>query len=72
MTVTNSQSQANVHENFVGIYRIYTTVCGTTAVISSTEPTTLACIHGSAWSGDESSLLEDHANPFSSQYVNQM
>jgi hypothetical protein len=34
--------------------------------LASTEPATLACMHGSAWSGDGAQLLRDLADSLSS------
>ena len=35
-------------------------------LLASTEPTTLACMHGSAWSGDGAKILRDLADALSS------
>jgi hypothetical protein len=34
--------------------------------LASTQPTTLACMHGSAWSGDGATLLRALADSLSS------
>jgi hypothetical protein len=64
MSITNAESGTNVHEIAAGIYRINMDYFSHTKnaralleVLASTNPTTLACMHGSAWRGDGAKLI---------------